>query len=137
MSSALLSLRSRLQPWLPLCRFAAIGIIVTAVDFAVFFALARGLGCQPAVANVLGWLVAIQMSYVLNGLWTFRVPLQALRTPRNYVRFVGGYVVGLVASTATVGIGSLFVPLVVAKCASTVVAFAVNYTLSRLVFARG
>lgn len=136
MSDALAGLQSRLRAWLPLFRFALIGIVVTAIDFAVFFALVLGLDCLPAAAHVLGWLTAIQVSYVLNGLWTFRVPPEALLVARNYLRFVGGYIVGLVASTAALMLCSMATPIVVAKCLATVVAFAVNYTLSRLVFSR-
>lgn len=136
MSDAILSMQSRLQALLSLFRFALIGVVVTAVDFAVFFALVIGLDQMPAAANVAGWLVAIQLSYVLNGLWTFRISRRALLVRRNYLRFVGGYVVGLVASTATVASVSLFAPVVAAKCLGTLAAFAVNYTLSRLVFLR-
>ena len=50
------------------------GVALLALDTAVFLLLALVAGLPVWLANILAWVVAVQQSYVLNGVWTFGVP---------------------------------------------------------------
>jgi len=115
--------------------FAAIGVVNTALDFGVFVIGFELLHLPLVLANVLSWSVAVTGSYVMNSYTTFATESGRTLTLRAYRRFVFSGVVGLIANTATVVLGSYVVPVLIAKIAAIGVSFLVNFTLShRLVF---
>lgn len=92
----------RLRPLsVKVTRFALVGIVNTAIDFAVFGTLVAA-AVPPLVANVLSWSVAVLFSFAANSLWTFE---RDSRMPRasSLLRFVSlGALVTLAISTAGV-----------------------------------
>jgi putative flippase GtrA len=54
-------------------RFVVVGGIVTATHFAVLIILVEMGHWQAVVATAAAFLVAVSVSYALNGLWTFRM----------------------------------------------------------------
>ena len=113
--------------------FGVIGVVNTAIDLGVFL-LAYGMFSVPLVpANVLAWLVAVSCSYVMNSFITFAAESGRVLRMRDYLGFVGSGLAGFIANTATVVIGSYFVPVLVAKAIAIGVSFVVNFSLSHFV----
>lgn len=52
-------------------RFAAVGVVGTAVHYSVMLALVEFAGATPVLATCAGFLVSLGASYALNRLWTF------------------------------------------------------------------
>jgi putative flippase GtrA len=53
-------------------RFIAVGTAAAAVHWLVVTAAVGGLGWHPLAANVIGWLVALQLSFLGHHRLTFR-----------------------------------------------------------------
>ena len=67
-------------------KFAAVGVVNTAVTFAVFNLLATRLGAPAAAANLAGWTAGFVNSFLLNRAWTF-ADRRGLQTGRVLARF--------------------------------------------------
>src|SRR5437588_12616712 len=78
--------------------FAAVGLVNTAVDAAVFFLMLGFVTSSLIVANISSWLVAVSGSYVMNSLTTFSAETGGALRVKHYAGFIGS---GLVAVTAT------------------------------------
>ena len=116
--------------------FAAVGVVNTGVDFSVFWSTANYLGWPLVPANVLAWLVAVSFSYMMNSFVTFGPESGRVLRWRDYLSFAASGVAGMVSSTAVLFALSYVMPLLVAKLASIVVSFAVNFSLSHFVVFR-
>lgn len=55
-------------------RFGVIGVLATLVHFVAMNLLVRG-GMDPVLANVIGFLTAVGISYTGQSLWVFRQPI--------------------------------------------------------------
>jgi putative flippase GtrA len=53
-------------------RFGLVGLMNTAIGFAVVVALDPGLRVAPAIANAVGYLVGVAVGFVLNRGFVFR-----------------------------------------------------------------
>jgi putative flippase GtrA len=53
-------------------RFCAVGLLATALHYAVLFALARGLDVLPELATSVGFVLSTALNYLLNRRYTFR-----------------------------------------------------------------
>ena len=80
-------------------KFAAIGAINTLVGLAVIAAAMYFFGINPIVANAMGYIVGIGVSFALNGKLTFH---QATLSARIFARFVAVSVIAYVANLAVV-----------------------------------
>jgi putative flippase GtrA len=116
--------------------FALVGLVNTAVDFAVFSFTHLYVGLPIIVANVLAWIVAVSGSYVMNTLVTFAAESEGKLRAKTYVGFAGSQLGGLVANTATVFLASKFMHVLLAKTLAIGVTFLVNFTLSHFVVFR-
>ena len=116
--------------------FAAVGVVNTVIDFAVFWTAATVLLWPLVPANVLAWAVAVSCSYVMNCHITFGPETGRVLRWRDYFAFAATGVAGMVASTAALFALAYAVPLVAAKLVSILVSFAVNFALSHLVVFR-
>src|SRR6478735_3546668 len=116
--------------------FALVGVFNTAVDFSVFWTAATYLNWPLVPANVIAWLVAVTFSYVLNSFITFGPESGRVLRWRDYASFAASGVAGMVASTATLLALSYFMPVLLAKLASILVSFVVNFSLSHFVVFR-
>lgn len=85
---------------LQLLRFAAIGILNTALDFLVLNFISKTLGVTEGFKlgqiNVVGFLLAMLQSYFWNRYWTFGAQ-DAGQLLRNFVRLIMVGVVGTIA----------------------------------------
>ena len=52
-------------------RFSAVGLINTAIGLLVIYALMYFFGIGPLVANGIGYVIALAVSFTLNRSWTF------------------------------------------------------------------
>ena len=116
--------------------FAAVGLVNSAVDFAVFSLAFYGFGLPIILANIVSWSVAVSGSYVMNSLTTFAYESGRELKLSAYLNFAVSQAAGLVANTATVFIASYFMPVWVGKVLAIGASFLVNFTLSHFVVFR-
>lgn len=116
--------------------FAAVGVVNTVIDFAVFWTAVTVLLWPLVPANVLAWAVAVTCSYVMNCYITFGPESGRILRWRDYFTFAASGVAGMVASTAALFALAYVIPLLAAKLVSILVSFAVNFALSHLVVFR-
>jgi putative flippase GtrA len=116
--------------------FALIGVLNTAMDFSVFWAAATFLRWPLVFANVMAWLIAVTFSYAMNSFITFGPESGRILRWRDYASFAASGVAGMVTSTATLLALSYFIPVLMAKLASILVSFVVNFSLSHFVVFR-
>lgn len=82
-----------------LLRFGAVGGVGTLAHVLVAILAERGLDFGPQAANLMGYAVALLVSYGGHALVTFHAPVQS--APR-FLRFFVVSLVGLATSTTTV-----------------------------------
>jgi putative flippase GtrA len=116
--------------------FAAVGLVNSAVDFAVFSLAFYLAGAPIIVANILSWAIAVSGSYVMNSLTTFAHESGGELRLKSYLNFAFSQVAGLVANTATVFAASYFMPVLLGKVLAIGASFLVNFTLSHFVVFR-
>jgi len=121
---------------LKIISFALVGVVNTLVDLGIFTLAYEFAGLPIVVANVVAWLVAVSGSYVINTFTTFHVESGRVLRARHYVSFIASGVLGMVATTSTLVILSLYIHVMAAKLVSILVGFAVNFTMSNLVVFR-
>lgn len=116
--------------------FASIGVIITLIDFSIFWTANTILHWPLVPSNVLAWLVAVSFSYAMNSFITFGPESGRVLRWSDYATFVASGVAGMVMSTATLVALSYVMPVVAAKLISILVGFVVNFSLSHFVVFR-
>jgi putative flippase GtrA len=141
--------------------FAIIGLVNTAVDYAIFFVARAGFAHSAAAlaffdwlsgrchcgapgtilliaANIASWAVAVSGSYLLNATITFAAESGRRLSRRHYLAFVGSGIAGLIANTATLIVAAqiLALPVWLAKACAVLASFIVNFLLSHFVVFR-
>src|SRR4051794_31127950 len=116
--------------------FATIGVGNTLIDFAVFTFALKILQLPLVPANVLAWLVAVSCSYVMNSLITFHAESGRALNPRGYLTFVASGILGVIVATTVLVALSYVMPVLIAKLASILAAFVVNFTMAHFVVFR-
>ena len=117
--------------------FGLVGLINSAVDFAVFSFAYYYLGLPILVANTMAWIVAVTGSYVMNSTITFAAESGRSLAVSRYFGFALSQFAGFLANTATVWclVELAHVPAWAGKVAAIGVSFFVNFSLSHfLVF---
>ena len=84
----------------------------------------------------MAWLVAVTVSYAMNSFITFGPESGRILRWRDYASFAASGVAGMVASTATLLALSYFMPVLLAKLASILVSFVVNFSITHFVVFR-
>jgi putative flippase GtrA len=110
--------------------FGLIGAVNSVVDFGVFALAYYYFGASIIVAQIAAWVVAVTGSYVMNAMISFSAESGQRLSLESYFNFALAQAGGFVANTATVLIGSLFIPVWAAKLLAIGASFAVNFTLS-------
>ena len=116
--------------------FAAVGLVNSAVDFALFSLGFYYFGLPIITANLVSWGIAVSGSYVMNSLTTFSHESGGKLRLSSYVHFVLSQMAGLVANTATVFLASYFMPVLVGKVLAIGASFLVNFSVSHFVVFR-
>lgn len=117
--------------------FGLVGLVNSAVDFAVFSFAYYYLGLPILAANTMAWIVAVSGSYVMNTTITFAAESGRSLAIRRYFGFALSQFAGFLANTATVWclVELAHVPAWAGKVAAIGVSFVVNFSLSHfLVF---
>ncbi|EJW10430.1 GtrA-like protein [Rhodovulum sp. PH10] len=156
-------LRQKLGVRLPMLRkalsFALIGVVNTLVDASVFFLAYGMLTGSPAaldlfsamatrfgfgegadlaliVANLMGWMVGVTGSYLMNSTITFAAESGRKLRLRDYGTFVASGVLGAIGNTTTLVLVAQVMPVWVAKASAILVSFVLNFTMSHFVVFR-
>ena len=116
--------------------FGLIGVVNSAVDFAVFSLAYYLIGLPIVFANIVAWAVAVTGSYIMNSLTTFAHESGRRLRLKDYAGFVVSQMAGLVANTTTVLVASYFMPVLVGKLLAIGASFLVNFSLSHFVVFR-
>ena len=116
--------------------FATIGVGNTLIDFGVFTFAYKILELPLVPSNVLAWLVAVSVSYVMNSLITFHAESGRTLNRKGYLTFVASGILGVIAATTVLVVLSYFMPVFVAKLASILAGFVVNFTMAHFVVFR-
>ncbi len=80
-------------------KFGLVGVLNTAVQFAVFVVLYRLLHWPMLVASGMGYLAGIVNSYFINRVWTFEV--KGKRQTGEFLRFVAVNIVSMGVNLGT------------------------------------
>jgi putative flippase GtrA len=116
--------------------FATIGLGNTLIDFAIFTFAYKILVLPLVPSNVLSWLIAVSGSYVMNSLITFHAESGRALSRKDYLTFVASGVLGVIVATTVLVALSYFMPVLVAKLASILAGFVVNFTMAHFVVFR-
>ena len=117
--------------------FAFVGVVNSAVDFAVFSFCYYYWDLPIIAANTAAWVVAVTGSYVMNSTITFARESGRRLHVSGYISFAVSQVMGFLANTATVWVlvNVFVVPAWAGKIVAIGVSFVVNFSLSHfLVF---
>ncbi len=118
--------------------FAFVGVVNSAVDFAVFSFCYYYWDLPIVAANTAAWVVAVSGSYVLNSTITFARESGRRLHVGGYISFAVSQVMGFLANTATVWclVELAGAPAWAGKIAAIGVSFVVNFSLSHFVVFR-
>jgi putative flippase GtrA len=116
--------------------FAMVGVVNTAIDFSLFWLIITYLHWPLVPANMSSWLIAVSFSYAMNSFITFGPESGRILRWRDYATFAASGIAGMLTSTATLFLLSYMLPVLVAKLASILVSFVVNFSLSHFVVFR-
>lgn len=112
-------------------RFAAVGVLNTGIDVALFTLLVHGAGWAPVPSNVVSYGTGIMNSFVLNKFWTFRDVTPLARSVAPFARFLAINLSSLALSTAVVALLVPVMPPLGAKAVSLGAVFLWNFGLTR------
>jgi putative flippase GtrA len=111
-------------------RYVVVGILGTLAHFTTTVALVEGLSVDPVVATVLGFIVALVLSFVLVRGWVFGSSAAVARTfPRYVMVSVAGLLLNALIMHVTVDV--VRVSYLWGLCAVVLVVPAFNFTLNR------
>ena len=116
--------------------FGLIGFVNTAIDFSVFSFGYYFLGLPIIAANLLSWVFAVSVSYVLNSMITFSVESRRELSAKTYATFLLAQLAGFIANTTTIVVASHFMSVLFGKVLATGVSFMVNFSLSHFIVFR-
>ncbi len=116
--------------------FGVIGVGNTVIDLAIFTVAYSVLTLPLVASNVLAWLVAMSVSYVMNTMITFRAESGRVLRLKDYFSFAASGILGVIATTATLVALSHVMPVIYAKLASILAGFIVNFTMTHFVVFR-
>lgn len=112
-----------------LIRFAASGVLATAVHFIVAMTCIEYAGIQPFIANGIAFAVANVFSYIVNALWSFEAGLKV----STYLKFLAASSVGLFFSMAISGAAQILgLPPVVGVGLVVVILPLITFTMHHL-----
>ncbi len=118
--------------------FALIGVVNSAIDFAVFSFAYYFLALPILVSNSMAWVVAVSGSYVMNSTITFATESGRKLAFDRYIGFALSQFAGFLANTLTVWcmVELAHMPAWGGKLVAIFVSFAVNFSLSHFVVFR-
>ncbi len=125
-----MSIASILQS--PIIKYGIVGLLGTALHFALLVALVEWGGLHPIVGSALGFIGVLLVSYVLNAKWTFTdSPRQSAM--KQFVKYTLVSLSGLTLNTLVMyaAIEWMHLPYLLGQCIITVLVPLHNYVLNR------
>jgi putative flippase GtrA len=118
--------------------YALVGVVNTAIDYSLFLAAHAVLGLPLVAANMVSWMIAVSVSYMLHSTITFAAESGRKLRWSAYFTFVASGVVGWLANTAAlvIAVEALLLPVWLAKLCAVMASFIVNFSLSHFVVFR-
>ena len=114
-----------------LLRFGSVGAVTTALDFTVFTGLTKLAALPPVPSNLVSYSCGIVLSFLLNREWTFRTESHHKGQVQQGAQFVIANTIGLLLSSAIVGLFVIILPELFAKFLSIPLVFVWNYAVAR------
>ena len=120
------------EPIVQFLKFAVVGVLNTAVHYAVFLLLFSGVGMNYLIASALGYGVGTINSYLLNRRWTFRSGDS--RIVGEMIRFGAVNVIALVANAGILFalVSTFHLDPRIAQLIAIVGSLGINFTLNKL-----
>lgn len=116
-------------------KFATVGVVNTAVDFAVFSVAFKVIGLPILLANGIAFSVAVTNSYLMNRLWTYRGHETRRREHETFFLYILISIGGLAVSSLVIVMLAAITHWTLAKVGAIGATFAWNYLLtSRCLF---
>ena len=116
--------------------FASIGVLNVVVDLSIFTIALRIFQFPLVASNVVAWAIAVTGSYAMNTKITFGKETGGALSFGRYLRFAASGVLGVIVTTTVLVLLSDYVSIPIAKLASIVAGFAVNFSMSHFVVFR-
>lgn len=108
-------------------KFTIVGIVNTAIDFAIFYVLYDIYDLNFVISHVSAFFVALVNSFFFNALWTFK-KLKRNQLTKQILSFVIIGLIGLALSTCSIYMASLYTHIYIAKILAMVVSLIWNYS---------
>ena len=118
-------------------KFAAVGVVNTALDLAVFSCLFYIFELGLIFSNSVAFLTAVIQSYLLNKVWTFRSSIENKITMKEFILFSTVQLSALMLSNITIYILSIYLPVLISKLMATVVTFVWGFLVTKRVVFHG
>lgn len=117
--------------WIPLIKFALVGVVNTLIDFAVY-ALLTTIGVNYILAQWISYSAGILNSYVMNRKWTFEKKEKSSK--REVISFVivNLITLSLTSFLLTVLYNKWGIPLLISKLLITTVSVGINFIGTKL-----
>jgi len=143
-----------LSRWIPifaqLGKFGAVGILNTAIDFAVLNILSKVLGITAGVilggVNMPGFAIAVANSYFFNKLWVFQDRQKEESLLHDFPRFFAVTLIGVALNSGLIIVLTTYAPFLagiapasrlnLAKASATIVTLIWNFVGYKLIVFR-
>lgn len=124
-----MTIRSLLR--LPLIKYGIVGGLGTGIHFAVLILLVEMWSMNPVAASIVGFIVVLIISYMLNRMWTFEDRQSGYA--KQFMKYVVVSCAGMVINTLImyVSVEWLSISYIIGQLISTVVVPIHNYIWNR------
>ena len=113
-------------------RFAAVGVLNSSVDFAIYIVLTLVLNTAPLLANIISYSCGVATSFVGNRRVTFRGDEDPIGAPwLRFAAFYGANLAGLLIASALVLLLEPWVGPIAAKALSIPPTMIFNFVTAR------
>ncbi|MFV0431627.1 MAG: GtrA family protein [Alphaproteobacteria bacterium] len=118
--------------WHKLLKYGTIGIINAAIDFGFYSGFIHFFHIHPLLSNIFAWAAAVQFSYVMNALITFKQSVEQMLSFKKWILFILSGIASLMASTLTLWLLLPYLGTYGAKIAATIASFIVGFSISHI-----
>ncbi len=116
-----------------LTKYGLIGVANAIIDFCFYLFFIYFFSVNPILSHIWAWFCAVQFSYVMNSLITFKQNKYQLASLKKWFLFILSGVVALGASTLTLALFLPYMGIYGAKIMATIASFLVGFLLSNYI----
>lgn len=127
----ILKIHSKIEKLFELIKFSIVGIINTAIDFAVFIVCYSILHFDSSFSQIFGYTAGMLNSFLMNKKWTFEDRTKGRKVLLKAVKFGFTNIISLLLSIGVLKFSKLYLSssILIAKILATLCAQGVNYIL--------